>query len=111
MTNEASTNNLLKGLDQSEASRVTIIQFADDTFFFCEARKRYIRNLKVLWQLFEWAAGMKVNKEKSELFYTGKVEGKPRRLADLLECSVGTLPSTLAFLSLVELLPRRTGWE
>lgn len=38
-----------------------------------------------------WAARMKVNKEKSELFYTGQIEGKAGSLADLLECSVGTL--------------------
>lgn len=70
MTTVTFNNNLLKGLGPSEASRISIIQFADDTFFFCEAKKRYIRNLKFLWQLFKWATGMKVNKEKSELFYT-----------------------------------------
>lgn len=53
LADKAISNNLIKGLGPKDARRVTIIQFADDTFFFCEAKKRYLRNLKFLWQLFE----------------------------------------------------------
>lgn len=66
MTNVAVSNSLIKGMGPFEASRVSLIQFADNTFFFCEARKRYMRNLIFVWRLFEWASGLKVNREKSE---------------------------------------------
>lgn len=48
MTNEAISNNFIKGHGPSDASRIALIQFADDTFFFCEAKKRYMKNLKFL---------------------------------------------------------------
>ncbi|OAY73468.1 hypothetical protein ACMD2_19577 [Ananas comosus] len=53
---------------------------------------------------------MKVNKEKSELFYTGQVEGKARSLADLLECNVGTLPTKYLGLPLSSRAPSKADW-
>ncbi|XP_020104715.1 uncharacterized protein LOC109721473 [Ananas comosus] len=53
MTNEATSNNLIKGLGLSDTARVTVVQYADDTFFFSEAKRSYMRNLKFLWLLFE----------------------------------------------------------
>lgn len=53
---------------------------------------------------------MKVNKEKSELFYTGQVEGKARSLADLLECSVGTLPTKYLGIPLSSRAPSKADW-
>lgn len=111
MANEAISNILIKGLGPSNESRVTLIQFADDTFFFCEARKKDIRNLKFLWQLFEWASRMKVNREKLELYYIGQIEGKAIRLANLLECRVGSLPTKYLGLPLFPRAPsKQIGW-
>lgn len=93
MTVEAINNNLLKGLGPLDAGKTSLIQFANDTLFFCEAKKRYMRNLKFIWHLFEWASGLKINREKSELFYTGRKVGKASRLANLLTVSVGNLPT------------------
>ncbi|OAY83301.1 putative ribonuclease H protein [Ananas comosus] len=66
----------------------------NDTFFFSVARKRYMRNIRLMWNLFEWASGLKINREKSELYYLGRIEGKAERLAQLLDCKVGSLPTT-----------------
>ncbi len=62
-------------------------------FFFCEARKTQLRNLRFIWQLFEWASGLKVNKEKTELFYTGRSAHKGSLLANILVCKVETFPT------------------
>lgn len=53
---------------------------------------------------------MKINKAKSELYYTGQIEGRARSLADLLECSVGSLPTTYLGLPLSTRSPSRGDW-
>ncbi|OAY69027.1 LINE-1 retrotransposable element ORF2 protein [Ananas comosus] len=110
MTHKATSNNLFKGLEPSEATKISLIQYANDTFFFCEAKKKYKRNLKFLWQLFEWASGMKINREKFELYYTGKVEGKAARLATVLNCKVGNLPTKYLGLPLADRRPSKEDW-
>lgn len=93
MTEKAIRNNLLKGLGPFVVSKFTLIQFADDTFFFCETKKRYMRNLKFLQLLFEWASNLKVNKEKTELYYARLIYKKAIRLANILVCRVKSLPT------------------
>lgn len=53
MTKDALSNNLIKDIGPFEASRIALIQFTDDTFFFCEAKKSYMINLKFMRHLFE----------------------------------------------------------
>ncbi|XP_020092824.1 uncharacterized protein LOC109713237 [Ananas comosus] len=111
MTNEAISNNLIKGLSPINVSKVTLNKFADDTFFFCEARSRYMRHLRFLWRLFEWASGMEINREKSKLYYLGKENGKEIRLAKILECRVGTFPSKYLGLPLFPKPPPKEAWR
>ncbi|OAY81893.1 hypothetical protein ACMD2_19905 [Ananas comosus] len=92
MTEEAVRNNMLRGIGPSDANWITLIQYVDDTIFFCKAKKRSIRDLKLLWNLFEWAFGLKINKEKPELFYTGRRENKAFRLTNILSCKVEDFP-------------------
>ncbi len=92
MTEEAGSNNLIKGVGPAEHCRFSLIQFADDTLFFTEARKRYLRNLKFIWQLYEWSSGLKVNYTKTELFYSGSRANKGASLANILGCRHGSLP-------------------
>lgn len=91
MTDETTKNNLIKDLGPSIESRVTLIQFADDTFFLSEAKKKYMWSLKFLWKLFEWASGLKANEGKSKLYYTGQTNGRVIRLANILEYKIGNL--------------------
>lgn len=71
MSKEVVRNKLVKGIDLFGVSRVILIQYQMTLFFFCEARKKYMKNLKFLWHLFEWVFGLKVNREKLILFYSG----------------------------------------
>ncbi len=93
LADEAVRNKLIRGLGPSEECRVSLIQYADDTIFFCEARKKQLRKLTFIWNLFEWTSGLKVIKEKTKLFYTGCSENKGIRLAKILDCKVGTFPT------------------
>lgn len=70
-----------------------------------------MRKLKFLWQLFEWAFGMRINREKSELYYIGQVEGKVIRLAYLLGCRVGSLLTRYLGLSLSTRPPSKEDWR
>ncbi len=74
MIDRAVTNNMLRGVGPSEEAKIAIIQYADDTIFFCDAKVRQVRNLRFVWQLFEWASGLKINRSKSELFYIGNCD-------------------------------------
>lgn len=93
MTQRALANKLLTGLGPNEENSIAIIQYANNTFFFCEAKRRQLKNLLFMWQIFEWATGLKINKSKSELFYLGATEGKGKRMAHILGCHLGTLPT------------------
>ncbi len=92
MTARVAGNGLLSPVGPNDRSKVSIIQYVDDTFFFCAAKKKLIRNLLFVWQLFEWASGLKVNRSKTELYYTGPHARRGERLADALGCKVGALP-------------------
>jgi hypothetical protein len=51
-----------------------------------------IANLKFLLLCFENMSGLKINFEKSEIMVTGVDPGEERRVADMLNCKLGTLP-------------------
>ncbi|XP_020096185.1 uncharacterized protein LOC109715535 [Ananas comosus] len=111
LTSEATSNNLFKGIGPSAESTTVLTQFADDTFFFIGARKRYMRNLRLMWYLFEWASGLKINQEKSEFYYLGQSEGKAARLAQLLDCKVGSFPTTYLGFPLSPKPPTKEVWR
>lgn len=92
LTETARRNNLIRGSGPSDDCQTTIIQYADDTLFFCEPRKQGMHNLRFIWKLYEWAAGLRINMDKSELYYSGPHSHKANRLANILGCKVGTLP-------------------
>ena len=48
-------------------TRVSILQFADDTVFFSKATVEYLLNLKTILLVFGQVSGLKVNSEKSFL--------------------------------------------
>ncbi|XP_020112123.1 uncharacterized protein LOC109726747 [Ananas comosus] len=110
VTNRAVCNNLLMGLGPTATSKVAIIQYADDTIFFCEAKRRQVRNLLFVWQLYEWASGLKINRDKSELLYLGSREDQGVRLAEVLGCKLGSLPIRYLGLPLSNRLLRKEDW-
>ncbi|OAY74818.1 hypothetical protein ACMD2_16223 [Ananas comosus] len=74
-------------------------------------RSKCMRNLKFLWHLFEWASGMKINREKSELYYLGQKAGKGVRLANILECRTGAFPTNYLGLPLSPRTPSKEAWR
>lgn len=89
LTDRAVSNNLFKGIGPTATSKFAIIQYADDTIFFCEAKSRQVRNLLFVWQLFEWASGLKINRLKSEVLYLGRHEEQGEQLRKPLGVSLG----------------------
>ena len=66
---------------------------ADDTFFFCEAKKEHLTHLSWTLFWFEVASGLRINLAKSEIILVGEVE-EVDVLAVELGCRVGSLPSS-----------------
>ncbi len=59
---------------------------------YYKAKRRQVKILLFVWQLFEWASGLKINRSKTELFYMGGRVLRGERLAKILGCKVGSLP-------------------
>ena len=65
---EALKVNMLTGLKIGrKEEEVCILQFADDTLFFCEDKINNVITLKAILRGFELASGMKINFHKSKL--------------------------------------------
>ncbi len=107
---KAVRNGLLKGVGPTKESKVAIIQYADDTIFFCEVKSRQIKNLLFIWQIFEWASGLKINSSKTELFYLGGHDTRGERLAAILGCRLGALPIRYLGLPLTNRQLRKEDW-
>lgn len=91
-------------------SKVAIIQYADDTIFFCEAKAGQVRNLLFVWQLFEWAFGLNINKGKTELLYLGRRTNRGERLAQVIGCKLGSLPLRYLGLPLSNKTLQKADW-
>jgi len=51
--------------------KVNMLQYADDTLFFCEANVKSVFNIKVILHCFELSSGLRVNFGKSRIGGTG----------------------------------------
>ncbi len=111
VTEYAVHSGLLRGVGLSEDCKVSCIQYTNDTFFFCEAKCRYLCNLLFVWHLFEWASGLKINKKKSKIFYLGTDERKGERLAKILGCKVGSFPTRYLGFPLSNSRLRKSDWR
>jgi hypothetical protein len=76
---------------------VTHLQYADDTVILIEPTDLGIANLKFLLLCFENMSGLKINFDKSEVLVTGVLDEEKRRLANLLNCKLGTCPTDSPF--------------
>ncbi|OAY71818.1 LINE-1 retrotransposable element ORF2 protein [Ananas comosus] len=92
VTKAARTNSLLQGIGPSDECQTVILQYADDTLFFSKPKKSAMRNLLFIWKMFEWASGLKINMNKTELYHLGITANRAKRYADILGCRVGSLP-------------------
>ncbi|RVW35045.1 hypothetical protein CK203_079833 [Vitis vinifera] len=58
------TEGFLVGRDRT---RVSLLQFADDTIFFSKASLDFLQNLKIILLVFGQVSGLKINLEKSTI--------------------------------------------
>jgi hypothetical protein len=71
---------------------VTHIQYADDTILMIEGDVNSVVNMKFILYCFEWLSGLKINYHKSEAIFFGMEEEEQVRIANMLNCKVGSLP-------------------
>jgi hypothetical protein len=67
-------------------------QYADDTMVMIDGSDMSILNPKLILYYFEWMFGLKINFHKSEVFVFGAVQQERERMANMLNCTLGTLP-------------------
>lgn len=91
LVNRAENNGPLEGLRVNERNKVAILQYADDTIFLLPDNQNYARNLKFILSLFEQLSGLKINFNKSDVFF-GKAKEKENLYSQIFTCKMGALP-------------------
>ena len=116
------TEGFLVGGDRT---RVSLLQFADDTIFFSKASLDLLQNLKIILLVFGQVSGLKINLEKSTISGINTRHELLSSLASVLDCRVlewplsylglplGGNPKTIGFWDpVVERISRRLdGWK
>lgn len=92
---KAKERGILKGLVPDLVPRgLSHLQYADDTILFIKVGDDNVRVLKFLLFCFEEMSGMKINYQKSEVYVLGVDKAEEIRIANMLNCKVGTMPFT-----------------
>lgn len=90
--------------------KVSHLQFVDDTMIFCDADVRQLGFLRCLLRCFEAVSGLNINLAKSEHFSMGVISDIDR-MARILGCKIGSLPSTYLGLPLGATHKSKVVWE
>jgi len=89
----AEEKNLIDSLEVGrDKVKVNMLQYADDTLFFCEANTKSIFNIKAILQCFELSSRLRVNFLKSRIGRTGLSQLSLRCFAVILNCDVMVSP-------------------
>ena len=89
----ADERSLLEGFREGRnRTRVSHLQFADDTIFFFNSYVEDLQTLKSLFLVFGHISGLKVNLDKSNLFGINLDQNHLSRLAVLLDCKASDWP-------------------
>ena len=73
-------------------TKVSHLQYADDTIIFCDPDILSLLNVKRMLIIYELASGLQINFHKSSLFGINVKESWLEEAANSLQCKVGTLP-------------------
>ncbi|XP_026410101.1 uncharacterized protein LOC113305236 [Papaver somniferum] len=95
---------------RSNGTRVSHLQFADDTLVFLDADISQVRMLKYNLLLFEYASGLKTNFGKSNIFAVGNVENI-EMLASVFGCAIAAFPAIYLGLPLGDKALSCNKWE
>ena len=89
VSRNAVEKNLFENLEVGRKKvNVNMLQFRDDTLFFCEANIKSVLNFKVIIHCFELAYSLKVNFSKRRLGGVGVDQIVVLRFATILNCEV-----------------------
>jgi len=72
--------------------KVNMLQYADDTLFFCEANTKSIFNIKAILQCFKLSSGLRVNFVKSRIGGLGLDQVVLQQFAAILNCNTMVAP-------------------
>ena len=90
---QANKKQLLEGISVgTKQIKVNMLQFADNTLFFCKPGVKNIVAIKSILRCYEIASGLKVNFHKSELGGIGIAEDELKRSSIILNCGVIKVP-------------------
>ena len=67
-------------------TKVSILQFADDTIFFSKASLELLQNLKIILLVFGQVSSLKINLKKSSIVGINTNQEMVSRLASVLDC-------------------------
>ncbi|XP_020262172.1 uncharacterized protein LOC109838113 [Asparagus officinalis] len=96
---------------KGELNNIRMLQFADDTIVFSRASSEDMNTLKAILLIFANISGLRVNSNKSYLYYLGRFPGRKHLLARALSCSVGSLPFSYLGLPLKKGSLSRREWQ
>ena len=89
----AEEKSLIESLVVGRAKvKVNMLQYVDDTLFFCEANTKSVFNIKGILLCFELASGLKVNFLKSRIGVLGLGQSSLQHFAAILNCKVMVTP-------------------
>jgi hypothetical protein len=93
LMSKAATQGKIKGvLSHLIPEGITHIQYADDTILMIEGDDSSILHLKFILYCFEWLSSLKINYHKSEAYIFGVEDVENIRIANMLNCQLGSLP-------------------
>ena len=89
----AEERNALEGFRVGKnRTRVSHLQFANDTIFFSSTREEDLLTLKSVLLVFGHISGLKVNLDKSNIYGINLGQNHLHRLAELLDCKASGWP-------------------
>ncbi|GKV43653.1 hypothetical protein SLEP1_g50917 [Rubroshorea leprosula] len=90
---KAVEENLFQGVEIGRSGlKLTHLQYADDSIFFCEANEQNVMVLKSILRCFEMIFGLKVNFFKSSLIGLNVEKVNLEAYAEKLNCAIGKVP-------------------
>ncbi|WKA06632.1 hypothetical protein VitviT2T_024525 [Vitis vinifera] len=90
---KAEERNVLEGFRVGRnRTRVSHLQFADDTIFFSNTREEDMMTLKNVLLVFGHISGLKVNLDKSNIYGINLEQNHLSRLAKMLDCKTSGWP-------------------
>ncbi|WKA03336.1 hypothetical protein VitviT2T_021451 [Vitis vinifera] len=93
MLMRAEERNMMEGFRVGRnRTRVSHLQFVDDTIFFSNLREEELQTLKSLLLVFGHISGLKVNLNKSSIYGINLDQAHLSRLAEMLDCKASGWP-------------------